>query len=102
MTKKLQGTNWTIKVRKNGKTVIDTSTHSYRRFISILSLGTFPETIVEANEPIEIYIRANYGKHIDSNGDLVTFDNEGVYNSYKEATIASRAFAEISREWEEE
>jgi hypothetical protein len=77
---------------KNGLTVHSTQLHDYRRISKILQTDKKLE--------VELYIRASYGTHTDSNGKIIKFVNEGTYPSYKLACKAAKAFQEVAREWE--
>lgn len=91
MTKK-QVTKWVVYIKKNGKTIHRRAMTNYGRMMPWLQANLFPECT--------IYIRANYGKHQDNFGDMVTFQNEGEYSTYEQALQAAQAFQEVAREWE--
>ncbi len=84
-------TKWYIKIIKDEQTIHSTQLHDYRRIIQILQAGK--------KLGHEIYIRANYGIHKDSNGELVKYMNEGTYPNYKLARNAAKSFQEVAKEW---
>lgn len=91
MTKK-QVTKWVVYIKKDGKTIHRRAMTNYGRMMPWLQANFSPECT--------IYIRASYGKHLDNFGDVVTFENEGEYNTYEMALQAAQAFQEVAREWE--
>lgn len=93
MTNK-QVTKWYVTINKDGKTIHRRAMTNYSRIM----------LFVQANYTTDctIYVKADYGKHKDNFGDIVTFDNEGEYPTYKEALSAARAFQEVAIEWAKE
>lgn len=91
MTKK-QITKWLVYIKKDGKVTNRRAMTNYGRMMPWLQANLFPDCT--------IFIRANYGKHQDNFGDMVTFENEGEYGTYEQALQAAQAFQEVAREWE--
>ncbi len=86
---------WLIKYVKNGETIHSRQSANY---------GTIRRNLqAQMIQPgVSVVIRANYGKHKDNYGDIVTFDNEGIYTNYKDSLNALEAFNEVALEWEKE
>ena len=81
-------TNWHIKIYKNNKMILDKGTHNYRRLSQYLQAGKGLDFTFE--------LSADYGKHLDSLGELTVFKNEGKYFNYKNALLAAMAFQEVA------
>jgi hypothetical protein len=77
-----------LKVKVNGKTVIDMLMHSKNRFFRKIG------TINWQNRP-SVYIRVNYEVALDNYGKYQVFYNDGFYNDKNELTKAVKAFMEL-------
>lgn len=94
MTKK-QVTRWLIKYVKDGQLIDSRQTAKYTTIRKNLQ--------AQMIQPgVSVELRADYGKHKDNFGDMVTFENEGIYTNYKDTLIAMEAFQEVALEWEKE
>lgn len=80
--------NFSIKIYKNGKMIQKYRTHKIRRFLKNIRLIKFED------EGIKVYLKVDYGKHLDSYGKITNFHNDGVYNNKEDFWWAFKAFIE--------
>ena len=83
--------NFTLKVFKNNKVIQRVQTHSIRRFTNQL------RTINWQESPLKVYLRVSYGKQKDCFRKLVTFYNDGWYETENNLWLAFNAFLEMGR-----
>jgi len=75
-------------IKKNGEIVFKCQTHSIRRFLKNLRM------IKWQDESISAYLRVSYGKGKDVFGKIVTFYNDGWYETEEDLWLAFEAFME--------
>ena len=80
--------NYTVKVYKNNKMVQMHRTHKIRRFLKNIRLIKFED------EGLKVYIKVGYGKHLDVNGKMTHFHNDGDYDNKEDFWWAFNAFTE--------
>lgn len=80
--------NFTLKIKENNKTIQRVQTHSLRRFYRHL------RTINWQKHNLSVYLKVSYGKQKDVWGKMVTFYNDGDYETEQELLQAFRAFTE--------
>lgn len=80
--------NYILKVIKNRKSIDIYRSHSKKRFCTHLA------TINWQLKPLKVYLRVSYGKHTDCFGKLVTFYNDGWYETKNDFWLAFNAFTE--------
>lgn len=83
--------NYFYKVVKNSKTIDRCQTHSLRRFRNRMSTINWKD--LKKNEG-EVYLKVNYGKHLDNFGKNTIFYNDGVYQDKESFYLALNAFLE--------
>jgi len=90
MNKKIikQQRKYSLKVSYNGQIIQRYQTRSVRRFLKKI------RTINWEKLNIEVYVKVSYGKKKDVHGKLVTFYNDGVYDSKQDFIQAINAFLE--------
>ena len=79
---------YTIMVYFNDEMVLSTRTHKIRRFLKIL------RGIKWQDEGVIAKLKVLYGKDFDNWGDLVVFDNEGIFSDSTKMWSAFIAFTE--------
>ena len=72
--------NYFYKVEKNRGVIDKCQTHSLRRFRN--RIGTINWNSLRKNREV-VYLRVNYGKHLDNFGKNTSFYNDGVYQDKK-------------------
>jgi len=83
--------NYFYKVIKNGKTIDKCQTHSLRRFRNRMSTINWKDLKKNGGE---VYLKVNYGKHLDNFGKNTIFYNDGVYRDKESFHRALNAFLE--------
>lgn len=80
--------NFTAKIIKNGEITQIYRTHKIRRFLKKIRSIKFED------EDIKVYLKVDYGKHIDVYGKRTNFCNEGIYENADDFWWAFHAFTE--------
>lgn len=83
--------NLFFKIIKNGRTVDKCQTHSLRRFRNKIRTINWKDLKKNGGE---VYLKVNYGKHLDNFGKRTTFINDGVYEDKESFFLALNAFLE--------
>lgn len=82
---------FTLKIIKNSKVVKKYTSHFQKRFVKNL------RTINWQDGPLKVYLKVDYGKHLDNYNKLSSFYNDGIYERKKDLWLAFEAFTEKGR-----